>query len=103
LSFIPLFLVFAPFAWAIRLIQDRRIAIVITVAFGVVLLGLKTRSSEVPLPLAVFVALLLLRIVLGVLTVAWYLRGGAVLVWWWEFLIEARHWFKSAGNPGIGG
>lgn len=102
MAFTPLFLVFAPFAWAIRLFQDRRAAVVTTILFGVVVLALKTRSSDVPLPTALLAALLALRIVFGLLTVTWYLKGGAPLVWWWYLLVEARHWWKSAGNPGIG-
>ena len=103
MALVPLFLVFAPFAWAIRLFQDRRAAGVVTILFGVVVLGLKTRSSVVSFPSGLFAALLVLRIGFGLLTVTWYLRGGAPLVWWWYFLLEARHWWKSAGNPGIGG
>ena len=91
LSFSQLFLVFAPFAWLIRLFQNRRIAIGLTVLLGVFVLVLKTRTSPTPLPAALFSALLVMRIVSGVLVVLFYLRGGLVLAWWLGFLIEARH------------
>jgi hypothetical protein len=91
LSFSQLFLVFAPFAWLIRLFQNRWIATVLTVLLGVFVLVLKTRSSPVPIPPSLFSALLIVRIVSGILSVLFYLRGGLVLAWWWGFLIEARH------------
>ena len=91
LAFIQLFLVFAPFAWSIRLCHDRRIATALTVAFGVMVLLLKVRSSPMPLPLSLFAGLVVLRVLLGLLSVSFYLRGGVVLVWWCGFLIEARH------------
>jgi hypothetical protein len=91
LSFSQLFLVFAPFAWLIRLFQNRQIATVLTVLLGVLVLVLKSQSSPTPIPPSLFAALLIVRIVSGVLSVLFYLRGGLVLVWWWGFLIEARH------------
>jgi hypothetical protein len=91
LSFSQLFLVFAPFAWLIRLFQNRWIATVLTILLGVFVLVLKTRSSPAPIPPSLFSALLIVRLVSGVLSVLFYLRGGLLLVWWLGFLIEARH------------
>jgi len=34
--------------------------------------------------------LLTLRVAGGFLAVAFYLRGGIYLVWWWTFLLESR-------------
>jgi hypothetical protein len=89
LAFSELFLVFAPFAWLVRLFRNQSVAAVLTVFFGVVVLLLRNRSAPVPGPL--FAALLLFRITGGFLSVFFYLRGGVLLAWWWCFLIEARH------------
>lgn len=91
LAFGQLFLLFAPFAWLIRLTRNRALAIVITVLFGVGVLVLKNHSSHTPIQFPLFAAILVLRILMGLLLVLFYLRGGVVLVWWCGFLIEARH------------
>ncbi len=91
LAFMQLFLVFAPFAWLIRLSRNRAAAITGTVLFGVLVLGLKAQLSPAPFPPSLGVPLVVLRIVLGLLSVIFYLRGGVLLVWWWIFVIDARH------------
>jgi hypothetical protein len=91
LALSQLFLVFAPFAWLVRLFKNRWVATALTVLFGVVVLVMKARSSPTPIPPALLAALLVVRIVLGFLTVLFYLRGGVMLVWWCGFLVEARH------------
>jgi hypothetical protein len=96
LGFGQLFLLFAPFAWLVRLFQHRGIAAAMTVAFGVFVLLLKLRSSPAPCPLDLAVALVLVRMGLGLMTVLFYLRGGVVLVWWLGFLVEARHLVQLA-------
>jgi hypothetical protein len=98
LSFSQLFLVFAPFAWLIRLFQNRHIAMAMTVLLGVFVLFLKSRSSPTPIPPLLFAALLIVRIVSGILSVLFYLRGGLVLAWWWGLLIEARHLVNLVNN-----
>jgi hypothetical protein len=70
LAFNQLFLVFAPFAWLIRLFKNQWVAVGLTVLFGAVILA-----------------------------VSFYLRGGVLLSWWWTLLIEARHLLDLAGNP----
>ena len=96
LAFDQLFLVFAPFAWLMRLVHSRRVATVLTVLFGGLVLTLKTRHSTAPISMALFAALLVARIGMGFLSVSFYLRGGVILVWWWTLLFEARHWFYLA-------
>ena len=91
LGFSQLFLLFAPFAWLLRLLRDRRVAAVLTVLFGVFVLVIKTSSSPQPYPATLFAALLVARIVSGCLGVFFYLRGGVLLVWWLGLLLEARH------------
>lgn len=91
LAFIQLFLVFAPFAWLMRLLKNQRAATALTVLFGVFVLVLKTNSSPAPPPFLLFVSLLAIRIIIGLLSVLFYLRGGVLLVLWCGFLIQARH------------
>ena len=97
LSFTQLFLLFAPFAWAMRLFRNETVATWVTVAFSVLVLALKTNASPTPLPASLIVALAVLRIVSGFFAVWFYLRGGMFLAWWLAFLIEARHLLTFAG------
>jgi hypothetical protein len=90
-AFFPLFLTFAPFAWAVRLSHRVWIAVVFTMLFGVFVMTIKMQSAPTPLPPMVFVELLVLRLVLGSCSVYFYLRGGAGLVWWWALLVQLRH------------
>lgn len=90
-AFYPLFLTFAPFAWAARLSHRVWIAAAFTVLFGVFVMALKVESAPTPLPPAVFLELLVLRLVLGSCSMYFYLRGGAGLVWWWVLLLQLRH------------
>jgi hypothetical protein len=98
LAFNQLFLVFAPFAWLIRLFKNRWVAIGLTVLFGALVLAIKIRHSPTPIPDPLFVTLLAGRVAMGFLAVSFYLRGGVLLSWWWTFLIEARHLLDLAGN-----
>jgi hypothetical protein len=98
-GFAQLVLVFAPFAFFARLFHSRRAAMVLTVLFGVFVLALKAGASPKLFPLPLLAALLLVRIVAGILDVIFYLRGGVVLVWWLVFLIEARHLLYLGAAP----
>lgn len=91
LAFLQLFLTFAPFAWLVRLFRQPSVAFALTVLFGVIVLALNNRSSPTPVPLPLFAAQLLGRVVMGSLSLLIYLRGGLLLAWWWGLLIEARH------------
>lgn len=90
-AFHPLFLTFAPLAWALRLFRRLGIAIAFTVLFGTFVMVIKTQSAPTPLPPAVFLQLLGLRLTLSSLAIYFYLRGGVLLVWWWFFLLQLRH------------
>jgi hypothetical protein len=94
LAFNPLFLTFAPLAWAVRLFHRVWIAVVFTVLFGVFVMLIKTQSAPTPLPPTVFMELLALRFILGSCSVYFYLRGGVILVWWWLLLLQLRHLFS---------
>ena len=91
LAFNQLYLVFAPFAWLIRLFKNRGVATCLTVLFGAIVLAIKYQSATTPIPSLLFAALLAVRIGMGFLSVSFYLRGGVLLSWWWTLLIEARH------------
>jgi hypothetical protein len=98
-AFNQLFFIFAPFAWLMRLFQNRRVATVLTVLFGAILLTIKYCSAPTPMPSLLFAAFLAVRIGMGFMSVSFYLRGGVLLSWWWTLLIEARNLLPLAGNP----
>lgn len=91
LAFGPLWLTFAPLAWAARLCHRAWLAVGFTILFDCFVMLMKIQSAPTPVPGSVFLELLALRLVLGAGSVYWYLRGGAWLVWWWLGLIQARH------------
>jgi hypothetical protein len=91
LAFTQLYLVFAAFAWFVRLFQNKRMAAILTVLFGVFVLLMKDRASPSPIPTPLLLALLVARVALGALTLYFYLRGGVMLAWWWGLLLQCRH------------
>jgi hypothetical protein len=97
LAFMQLFLIYAPFAWVMRLARNEQVATWMTVALGVVVLIMKLRASSVSVPPLLIAELLLLRIVGAFLGVWFYLRGGIFIVWWLELLVEARHLLDIQG------
>ena len=100
LAFNQLFFIFAPFAWLMRLFQDRRVATMLTVLFGAFVLMIKNHSvAQHRLPFSLLAMLLAVRIGMGFLAVLFYLRGGVLLSWWWTFLIEARNLPDFTDNP----
>ena len=86
-----LFLVFAPFAWLMRLFRRKDLAVPLTVAFDVVVLLLKARLSPEPFPSGLLLGLVGGRVTLGLLAVLLYLRGGVWLASWFAFLVQGRH------------
>jgi hypothetical protein len=91
LSFTQLFLVFAPFAWSARLFRRVDAAAILTVLFGLFVFAVKHHRSPTPAPALLFSELLLFRALGGVISVWLLFRGGILLVWWWELLIQARY------------
>lgn len=90
LAFTQLFLVFAPFAWLVRLSGRPQIAAALTVAFGVVVMMVKNGAPPGGLPPMLFLELLAVRLAAGGLSIYLFLRGGVFLVWWWGLLVQAR-------------
>lgn len=91
LAFTQLCLVFAPFAWLMRLFQNIRMATILTVLFGAFVMIIKNRASPTPMPWELFVEVLVMRLVVGFLAVYLLVRGGLPLVWWWALLFLSRH------------
>ncbi len=91
LSLEPLFLCFAPFAFFMRLFPSPKAAAVLTVLWGLCVMYLKMDSSPVPLPAALVVELVVLRLGLAALSVYFYLRGGVWLVLYCGLWLHARH------------
>ena len=91
LAFTQLFLVFAPFAWVLRLGRRQSLAIILTVLFGVYVLVVKNYGSPKPMSAQLWLALLSIRVVVGLGSVLCFLRGGLLLAWWWSFLLQSRH------------
>ena len=86
----PLFLTFAPFAFFMRLFRRRGLCIGLTVLFGVFVLFLKLQSGAKLPPLSLALELTALRLAGGALALYFYLRGGALVVWWMILLQECR-------------
>lgn len=93
LAFTQLFLLYAPFAWLMRLSRNKHVATWLTIALGVAVLITKVRSAPASLAPSLLVELLALRIVLNFMGIWFYLRGGILLVWWLDLVVEARYLF----------
>jgi hypothetical protein len=94
-----LFLVLAPFDWLIRLLKKQWLAMGLTALFAVGVQALKIHMLPAPLSPGLLAALLVIRFVGGCLAVAFYLRGGVLLVWWWTLLLEIRHLLDLGNSP----
>lgn len=90
LSFLQLFLVFAPVAWLLRLFENATAAMIGTVIFGVAVMAMNIHSSPRPLPSGLLVPWLLVAVFRQAASVYFYLRGGLLLAWWWGLIIETR-------------
>ena len=90
LGFGQLFLTFAPFDWLMRLCRNRPTAACVTALFGVGVTAMKFHPHAGATTPLVFAGLLAARLVGGLLTVVFYLRGGMALAWWWALLLELR-------------
>jgi hypothetical protein len=88
LSLDQLFLVFAPVAWLMRLFKSRKIAFVLTVLLGLVVLIFKIQHLHTPITPTLFSALFIARLIAGILSVGIYLRGGGLLTLWLRFVVE---------------
>ena len=92
-AFNQLFLVYAPFAWSIRLFRRQTMAAVLTVFFGLFILVNKLSTYAAPISPSLYLALLIGKIISGILVITFYLRGGWLLASWWMVLVETRYLF----------
>ena len=86
-----LFLTFAPFAFFMRLFRKQDLCMALTVLFGVFVLFLKLRSGAKLPPMSLALELTALRVAGGFVGLFFYLRGGALLVWWMVLIQQCRH------------
>jgi len=91
LAFEQLFICLAPFAFFLRLSQRPAIAATLTVFFGVFLVYLKARRWPGQFSSFFISELFAWRVLAGFLSVAFFLKGGAVLTIWWTLLLQLRH------------
>ena len=98
LAFNQLFLIFAPFAWLMRLFKNRWVAGSLTVLFGACVLLMKAQSLPTSVPTPLVVAFVAGKVITGSLAIWFYLRGGVILVWWWALLFESRHLLDLIGS-----
>ena len=90
-----LFVVFAPFAWLIRLFGRKEPAFILTVIFGLIVVVIREYRSPSPMLLEpFFLGLLAVRGAAEAFSVYLYLRGGVLLVWWWDLLLQSRHFLN---------
>jgi hypothetical protein len=87
-----LFVVFAPFAWLIRLVGRKEPAFILTIVFRLIVVVIREYRSPSPmLAEPFFLGLLAMRVAAQALSAYFYLRGGVLLVWWWDLLLQGRH------------
>ena len=99
LALTPLFLTFAPFAFFMRLFRLQRFCMALTVLFGVFVLFLKLQSGASHPPFLLALELTALRLAGGFAGLYFYLRGGALPVWWMVVIQECRHAIDLAARP----
>ncbi len=98
LAFNQLCLVFAPFAWLMRLLKNIRVATVLTVLFGAFVMIIKNHAAPTPTPWALSTEVLVIRLGVSLLSVYLLLRGGVPLVWWWWLVFQSRHLWDLGAN-----
>jgi hypothetical protein len=94
-----LFVVFAPFAWLIRLFGKKEPAFILTVMFALAVVVIREYRSPAPLVAEpFFLGLLAVRGTVEALSVYLYLRGGVLLVCCWDLLLQSRHLLNWVGQ-----
>lgn len=87
----PLFLIFAPLAFFLRLTRDIRVSVVLTVLLGVSVMMLRFASMAGSQSPQNRVGLAVMFAVESTIALGLYLRGGVFVVWWFIALIQLRH------------
>jgi hypothetical protein len=91
LSFTHLFLVFAPFDWAMRLFKHQSVAITVVILLGMIVIVQKLQSMPETMPPGLVVMFVVARGLSSLVAVWLYARYGVALVWWWSLLLQARY------------
>lgn len=91
LAFTQLCLVFAPFAWLMRLFRSVAMAAALTALFAAFVMVIKNHSSPTAMPAGLFAEVMVLRVGSALLAVYLLMRGGLPLVWLWALLYLSRH------------
>ena len=94
----PLFFLFAPFAFFLRLSKNRQASLVLTLLFVMLMVTLKAHQSQVVLSTGMAAGFLLTRIVASFLALHFYLRGGLLLALFWGVPIQLRFLIDLLGN-----
>lgn len=97
LAFEQLFLCFAPFAFAVRLLPGAKAAGAGVVLFGLLVLALKLQSVAAAITWEMALGLGFFRALSSAVTVWLYWQGGVWLVWLFALLLLCRHWFAFGG------
>jgi hypothetical protein len=90
MSLDSLFLCFAPYAFFIRLTRRPEASLALTVIFGIFVQYLKLSARRQWPPLLLVAELIAVHLVAGAVSVYFYLRGGALLVWWIVLIAQLR-------------
>jgi hypothetical protein len=99
LAFTQLLLVFAPFAWLLRLFQRTAPAIAMTVLFGLAILVVKNYRDS-PMSPGLLGGLIIFRVAASIVSSLLFLRGGVIPVWWCALILQSRHLFEmKLGTP----
>lgn len=90
LGLVQLLCLFAPFDWLLRLTRKPWLAMVLTAAWIVCIQALRLHTLVAPVSPALGAAILAARMAGALLAVAFYARGGVVLIWWWALVVHSR-------------
>jgi hypothetical protein len=86
----PLFFCFAPYALFIRLARRADLAAILTVLFGIFVVGLRLNIAHPPVPFWFAAQAIFLRAVAGFVSIYFYLRGGAFVIWWMRLIVQVH-------------
>jgi hypothetical protein len=90
LVFGQLFTCYAPLSLFLRLFRSPTVAVLLTVLFGLFLLGLQLNAATLKTDVPFTLLLLLSRALLGCVSAVLFLRGGLLLGSTWTLILEAR-------------
>jgi len=90
MAFQQLFLVFGPLAFFARILGNGRAAVYLTLFFGGVVIAAKAQPLTAQLPWYGGAGFLAFRMLAGLLTIFFYMRGGIPLAYGWTLALQLR-------------